>query len=165
MALVSALALAGCAANSGNPAQVSYSGFDDAKVVTISRHAASCEGFICPNIGFQWVESKPDDVLVSAGMLNITTAILGAQLKIDGEVYPLSSTASITGFTEPGDIMRESSKSFVTGVGVVRKLSSSDDSWIRVETSEGLIDAPIADENKKSRAYYAAQRFITEVDQ
>lgn len=160
-----ALMLVGCSTQYGADAKISHSGFDDATVVTIPLHGADCKSMFCPMLGYQWVGNDPDTALVTAGIANKIVSVSAAQLKINGDTITLQPSGGATDFSPAGSPMKESTNLFTTDLSVLKRLSSSDDAWLRITTNDGYYDAQVADGVDNSKAFYATKRFLQAVEQ
>ncbi len=120
-------------------------------------------GMIGTGIGAQWNEVKKDQVILIIAVFNTTTAITGAELNIDGEKLTLTPTADITDMESGGEIMKKSTKGFVTKLATVEKIIRSKRTWLRVSTPTGTMEDAVIDGAKDSKAYHALKRFMDAV--
>ncbi|CAM0732492.1 hypothetical protein L2634_08855 [Acinetobacter baumannii] len=150
------LGLVGCATTSGLAPKVTTSGFDGSKRVFIDGHSVACDQMACPLIGAIWLSNNPNLVGLKISVINSIVSINSVDLNIDGEIIKLREN-TLTDFST-GTLL-ESSKVFVTDLTVVDKILNSKRAWIRVNTSKGLIENPIIDGTKDSKAYHALKRF------
>lgn len=155
--------VSGCATTSGTNPIVGYSGFDNAKTVSINPHGNACSSMVCTGLGAQWNSSKPDLAILIIQVFNEYAAISRAELNIDGEQIALSSVQAVTGFSSPSSAMRESSKGFGVSFSVIEQILSAKRVWLRVHTPTGYIEDPVIDGEKDSKAYHALSRFVTAV--
>ena len=158
------LLLAGCSTTSGLAPSSSYSGFDRARVVTISEHGNACAAVLCTGLGAEWTFALPDKALLSVKVFNGIVGITGASLNIDGTITRLDSTSEPTRFNVPGAFMRESQKSFVVPLSMVRSIVASRNVWLRVFTTDGQLEDAVIEGARDSKAYNALARFLAEVD-
>lgn len=156
--------LAGCATTSGTGPNVSHSGFDNAKVVSINPHGNACTGMVCTGLGAQWNGKRPSETILMIHIFNSINAITGAKLNIDGEQYVLKMTETLTNFSQPGAMLKESSKGFVVPTDLVRKITNSRRTWLRVSTTSGYLEDAVIDGQTDSKAFHAMKRFLAEVE-
>jgi hypothetical protein len=155
------LGLVGCATTTGSAPKVSSSGFDGSKRVFIDGHSVACDQMACPLIGAIWSSNNPNLVGLKISVINTIVSINSVDLNIDGEIIKLREN-TLTDFST-GTLL-ESSKVFVSDFSVVDKIINSKRAWIRVNTSKGLIENPIIDGTKDSKAYHALKRFKDQVN-
>lgn len=158
-------ALAGCSTTSGTGPTVSQSGFDGARVVTINPHGNACRSMICTGLGAQWNSKRPTDSVLVVSLFNEVKAIIGAQLNIDGKVYDLSNAQPFTNFSDFGAATKESRKGFIVSTDLIRKITTSQRTWLRVTTTAGNFEDAVIDGQTDSKAYHALRRFLASVDQ
>jgi len=158
------LLVAGCSTTSGTNPEVSYSGFDNARVVRIMPHGTACEKMLCTGIGADWSSATPKSVMLVVAVYGEYTAITGARLNIDGRQIELVPSRSLTDLDYLGTTYRESTKGFTTDLEVVRQILQSKSTWLRVSTATGYIDNYIIADGKDSKAFHALKRFIDEVN-
>lgn len=158
-------ALAGCATTSGSDARVSRSGFDGASIVTVNPHGNACRSMSCTGLGAQWNSKTPTQSVLVVSLFNETRAIVGAQLNIDGKVYDLSNAQPFTNFSDFGAATKESRKGFIVQTSLIRKIATSQRTWLRVTTTAGNFEDAVIDGQTDSKAYHALRRFLTSVDQ
>lgn len=73
---------------------------------------------------------------------------------------------TFTNFNELGAATKESRKGFIVPLDLVRKITMSQRTWLRVQTTGGYAeDAVIDGQTLDSKAYHALKRFLTAVDQ
>lgn len=160
-----ALLLAGCANNVGLNAETSVSKFDGVKTVTIQPHGADC----CMAIGAFWTEKVPD-----MAVLNLTTYVKymnleGAELRVDNKIIKLQPVDTLTKFEQmmPGDNvvnMPTSTRGFALPLSDLKQVMAAKTSMIRLTTlSDGAIVGTIKDGQNDTKAYYALQRFLTQI--
>ncbi|WP_332604784.1 hypothetical protein [Acinetobacter sp. ESBL14] len=149
------LGLVGCA-TTGSAPEVSSSGFDGSKRVSIDGHSVACDQMACPLIGAIWSSNTPDLVGLKISVINTIVSINSVDLNVDGAIIKLREN-KLTDFSN--DMILESSKLFVTDLTVVDKILNAKRAWIRVNTNKGLIENPIIDGTKDSKAYHALKRF------
>lgn len=172
------LMLAGCGATVGLGAKTTVSTFDGSRNVWIDTHGTNCGmSMVCSQLGAQWTSSAPDRVILNVGTMGAYENINAAALNIDGQVIALQPAEALTHFGEAGgepsgrnynpamqEALRTSTQGFVATTELVRKVLASRSVKLRVQTSEGTIDSVIIDGPKDSKAYYALQRFMTQVE-
>jgi hypothetical protein len=73
----------------GTPVNVGYSGFDNARTVSISPHASAGIKPIWLGLGAQWNASDPNTVILIVAVYFQYSSITGAELNIDGEKVSL----------------------------------------------------------------------------
>ncbi|EBE9340285.1 TPA: hypothetical protein ACIUKL_002079 [Salmonella enterica subsp. enterica serovar 4,5,12:b:-] len=156
--------LAGCSNSTGLAPSVSQSGFDGARVVDIEPHGNACASMICTGLGAQWSSTKPDIVFLKVKIFNEYKGIAGAKLNIDGQIYDLKPVNQANSFNADGGVMATTEMVFITTPDVVRKITLSKRTWLRVITTTGTIEDPVIDGSQDSKAYYALQRFVAEMD-
>lgn len=161
--MVLAFIISGCATTSGTDPVAGYSGFDNAKTVSIPPHGNACSSMVCTGLGAQWNSSSPDSAILIVQVFNEYAAISRAELNIDGEKVSLSPAQTVTDFSSPGSVMRESSRGFGISFSVIEKILSAKRVWLRVHTPTGYIEDPVIDGEKDSKAYHALSRFVTAV--
>lgn len=150
------LGFTGCATTTGLAPKVTSSGFDGSKRVSIEGHGVACDQMLCPLIGANWSSNTPNLVGLKISVMNGLVSINSVDLNIDGEIIKLREN-TLTDFST--DTVVESSKIFVTDLTVVDKIINAKRAWIRVNTNKGLIENPIIDGSKDSKAYHALKRF------
>ncbi|TYK58451.1 hypothetical protein [Pseudomonas synxantha] len=163
--VVALAALAGCSTTSGSGANVSRSGFDGARVVTINGHGNACDSMLCTGLGAQWKSSNSNEAILVVYIFNDIVGITGAQLNIDGKTYDLNVMRPITNFNEFGAATKESRKAFLVPLELVRKITSSHRTWLRVQTTGGSIENAVVDGDTDSKAYHALKRFLKAVEE
>lgn len=151
---------AGCSTSTGLSPEVAHGGFDNARTVNIPPHGNAISGMIGTGIGAQWSEAKSDQVILIIAVFNTYTGITGAELNIDGEKIALTPTAGVTDMNAGGDIMKTSTKGFVTQLDTVEKIIKSKRTWLRVHTPTGSMENAVIDGAKDSKAYHALIRFM-----
>jgi hypothetical protein len=163
--LVALLALlgAGCATTSGNAPETTRSGFDGARVVSITPHGNACTTVLCTGLGAQWSSARPDQAIVSVAVFNQITGITGAAVNVDGKVTQLAAIAP-TGFNRLGDAQKVSRSDFVVPLQLVRSIAGAKRAWLRVTTPGGSLEDAIVDGSTDSKALHALRRFLAEVD-
>lgn len=158
-------ALAGCSTTSGTGPNVSHSGFDGARVVTINGHGNACKSMLCTGLGAQWTSKNPTESVLVVYVFNDIKGITGAQLNIDGQTYDLTTMRPFTNFSDFGAATKESRKGFLVPIDLVRKITASQRTWLRVQTTGGYVEDAVIDGQKDSKAYHALKRFLAAVDQ
>jgi len=118
---------------------------------------------IATGIGAQWNQAHPNQVIFVIAIFNLQTAITGAELNIDGEKMALKLTGGITDTAAGGDIMKTSTRDFLTDLATVEKIIKSKRTWLRVHTPTGSIENAVIDGAKDSKAYHALIRFMDAV--
>lgn len=164
LAALGVIFLAGCSTTSGTGPNVSHSGFDNAKIVSIDPHAGACRVVVCTGLGAQWNAKRPAEVILIVHIFNDLQAITGAKLNIDGEIHTLKIKETFTEFSRPGSILKESSKGFLVPIELVRKITNSQRTWLRVHTNSGSFEDAVIDGQTDSKAFNALKRFLAEVD-
>jgi len=145
--------------------KVGYSGFDNARTVTLVPHGNIPKGWEMKitAMGAQWSEKHKDSVLIIVAVINDTTAITGASLNIDGEIIHMKQTGDVTGFEDRSGI-KQSSKSFTTELLTIRKILKSERTWLRVNTPHGTMENAVIENGKKGQAFVAFEGFIAVID-
>ncbi|EFQ3076985.1 hypothetical protein HZ513_003476 [Salmonella enterica] len=156
--------LTGCSNSTGLAPSVSQSGFDGGRMVDIEPHGNACASMICSGLGAQWSSTNPDIVFLKIKIFNEYKGITGAKLNIDGQIYDLKPANQANSFNADGGVMATTEMVFITTPDVVRKITLSKRTWLRVITTTGTIEAPVIDGSQDSKAYYALQRFVAEMD-
>lgn len=72
---------------------------------------------------------------------------------------------TFTNFNELGAATKESRKGFIVPLDLVRKITTSQRTWLRVQTTGGYAEDAVIDGQTDSKAYHALKRFLTAVDQ
>ena len=155
-----------CGTTTGLSPTSSSGGFDNSRKVAIRPHGtAPKSGFEATIIvlGAEWNEAHRDHVILSVGVANDITGVVGAELNIDGERISLQPTATVTDMDAGGGVMKMSTKGFVTPLDTVDRILRSKRTWIRIQTPTGTMENAIIDGEKDSKAYHALVRFIREV--
>ena len=155
--------ISGCATTSGTNPVVGYSGFDNAKTVSINPHGNACASMVCTGLGAQWSSSRPESAILIVQVFNEYATISRAELNIDGKKVTLSSVQAVTDFSSPSSVMRESSKGFGVQMSVIEDILSAKSVWLRVYTPTGYVEDPIIDGEKDSKAFHALSRFMASV--
>ncbi|WP_439684889.1 Lipoprotein [Cupriavidus oxalaticus] len=163
--LVVVAALAGCSTNSGTGPRVGRSGFDGARIVTINPHGNACKSMTCTGLGAQWSSKNPSESVLVVTLFNETRAIVGAQFNIDGKVYDLSNAQPFTNFSDFGAATKESRKGFIVPTDLIRRITASQRTWLRVTTTVGNYEDAVIDGQTDSKAFHALRRFLASVDQ
>jgi predicted alpha/beta hydrolase len=163
--IIALAALAGCSTTAGTGPRVSQSGFDGARIVTISPHGNACNSMICTGLGAQWSSKNPADAVLVVSLFNEVRAIVGAQLNIDGKVYDLSNAQPFTNFSDFGAATREARKGFIVPTDLIRQITASQRTWLRVTTTAGNFEDAVIDGQTDSKAFHALRRFLASVDQ
>lgn len=163
-ALMACAVAGGCATTSGMAPTSSRSGFDGSRVVNVAGHGAACTGVICPGLGAQWSDRTPTTVIVTVYLFNELRGITGAQLAIDGRIVTLKAMPGLTGFSRPGDAMKESRRDFTLPLEDVRAVGRAQRAWLRVQTTDGAMESAIVDGATDSKALHALRRFLAEID-
>ncbi|SPX50607.1 Uncharacterised protein [Klebsiella pneumoniae] len=160
-----ALLLVGCANNVGLNPETNVSKFDGVKTVSIQPHGADC----CIAIGAFWTEKVPD-----MAVLNLTTYVKymnleSAELRIDDKIIQLQPVDTLTKFEQmlPGDNvvnMPTSTRGFALSLADLRRVMAAKTAMIRITTlSDGGIVGTIRDGQSDTKAYYALQRFLSQI--
>lgn len=165
LTLLLATTLAGCSTVAGSDASVSRSGFDGARIVTINGHGNACKSMRCTGLGAQWTSKNPTEAVLVVYLFNDIKGITGASLNIDGQTYDLSTMQPFTNFSDFRAATQESRKGFLVPTDLVRKITASQRTWLRVQTNAGYVEDAVIDGQTDSKAYYALKRFIAAVDQ
>lgn len=155
--------LAGCSTTSGLNPKVEYSGFDNAKIVTIAPHGNACESMTCTGLGAQWNSSKPNIVILIVQIFNEYAAISDAELNIDGKKINLMVTKGVTDFSSQGVYIKESSRGFVVSIKTIDDILSAQRVWLRIHTPTGYLEDAVIEGEKDSKAYHALKRFMQSV--
>lgn len=163
--VIALAALAGCSTTAGTGPNVSRSGFDGARVVTINGHGNACKGMLCTGLGAQWTAKNPTESVLVVYVFNDIKGITGAQLNIDGQTYDLTTMRPFTNFSDFGAATKESRKGFLVPTDLVRKITASQRTWLRVQTTGGYVEDAVIDGQTDSKAYHALKRFLAAVDQ
>ena len=163
LALAAVLAV-GCTTTSGTDPVRSYSGFDRGAVVDIAGHGAACTAMLCPGLGAQWQQARPDRAILNVYLFNVWTPITQAALNIDGRIVQLDNLTTITNFSPPGSAMRESRRSFAVELQLIRDILAANRVWLRVGTTDGTVEVAVIDGAQDSRPFNALKRFIAAVD-
>ncbi len=158
------LFLAGCATTTGIAPTTSHSGFDNASVVTIPAHGNACSGMVCTGLGAQWSAKTPETALLMVNIINEYRGITGAQLNMDGQVLTLKKTATATTMEASGG-MKQSTQSFIVPLSLIRDITNSQRTWLRVQTPSGSYEDAVIDGAKDSKAFHALKRFLSSVDE
>jgi hypothetical protein len=164
--LAALLALAtGCGTTTGLSPEVGRSGFDNARTVDIRPHGNAPNGMemVLTGLGAQWNGAQPDKVVLIVAVFNLTTAITGAELNIDGEKMTLTPLPNATDMGAGGDIMKTSTRAFGASLETVEKIVNSKRTWLRVHTPTGHLENAVIDGSKDSKAYNALKRFMAQV--
>jgi len=159
----------GCSATTGMSPTVDISGFDKSKVVKISLHSNDCNPLFerCTSMAAQWRSSNPDKALliiqINGELLNIDSV----DLNIDQQITTLRSE----NFTDHnvdyqlGELATNSSLAFLVDLELIRKLSTADFVWLRLNGYSEYFENRIAEGGKQGWAYHAMKRFIAKVDE
>jgi len=158
------LTLAGCATTIGTAPTDTRSGYDGARVVTISPHGGACTSMLCPMLGAQWTSKAPDLAVVTVRVSGAYLPINGARLMIDGKETALQPLPGVTNFAAPIPGVRESSRDFTVPLATVRALAGAQKAWLRVGTTDGGTEVAIIDGATDSKALHAMRRFLAQVD-
>ncbi len=156
--------LTGCSTSSGFDAKSTSSGFDGGRTVTIRPHGTACTSSICTGLGAQWSSTDPGNALLIVSIFNDIQGIIGAELNVDGKLYQLQRNSQLTNFDSVGAYVQNSSQSFIVPLSLIKELTNSKRTWLRVQTTRGYIEDAVIDSGKDSKAYHALKRFLTEVE-
>ncbi len=165
LSILTLAVLVGCSTTSGVGPDVSRSGFDGARKVNIDPHSNACEWSACTGLGAQWSSATPAHAILIVSIIGEINAILGAKLSVDGKEYDLTVLMPSTTFNEPGAVAKESRKAFAVPLDLIRKITTSQRTWLRVLTPEGHIENAVIDGQTDSKAYHALKRFLIAVNQ
>lgn len=148
----------------GTSVNVGHSGFDNARTVSISPHASAGIGPIYLGLGAQWNASNPDTVILIVAVFFKYTGITGAELNIDGEKVSLTQLSSSSTDMDNSGGFQISKRGFASDIAIVKKITASKRTWLRLHTPTGYIEDAVIDGAKDSKAYNALIRFITAVE-
>ena len=162
-ALTSLVELAACSTTTGLAAKTSYSGFDQATVVTIEPHGAACRNMICTQLGAQWSGAYPDDVVLIVAIAGTNEIISGAAFNINGTTLQLTAPDTLTDH-DFDRYLSSSEKGFLIPLSFIDDILAADRVWLRVETQIGYYENAIIEPGRDSRAYHALGRFREQVD-
>jgi hypothetical protein len=116
-------------------------------------------------LGAQWNSGLPESAVLSVYVFNDWRPITWVKLSVDGRVIELAPLkGSITTFSQPGAVSKESRRDFAVDLTLVRQVTSGGRAWLRVGTPEGYIEEAIIDGETDSKALHALRRFLAEVD-
>lgn len=163
LVILAALLVAGCSTTSGGSASESRSGYDGARVVSIPPHGAACTSMLCPGLGAQWNDKRPDVAIITVQLFNEWTPITTARLMIDGKETVLQPSVNGTQFNPVGQGFRNSYRDFTGPLSTLRALSTAQRAWLRVGTSQGTTEVAIVDGSTDSKALHAIRRFLAQV--
>lgn len=161
------LFVGGCSNSIGSAPETTHSGFDGATIVVINGHGNGGSSMIASGLGARWSSKRPDDAVLVVYVFNDITAITGAQLNIDGEIYHLKGSETFTKFdadTVNRITVKESRKGFHVPLDLISKITKSSKTWLRVQTTKGLIEDPVVDGSNDSKAFHALKRFLVAVE-
>lgn len=97
-------------------------------------------------------------------IINEYRGITGAQLNMDGQVLTLKKTATATTMDASGG-MKQSTQSFIVPLSLIRDITNSQRTWLRVQTPSGSYEDAVIDGAKDSKAFHALKRFLSSVDE
>lgn len=156
--------LGGCATTTGLAPQATQSGFDGSKRIEIAPHATQCKmKMVCPSIGAVWSDKMEKTGLVIA-VFNVITGIQGASISIDGNVVDLGQPIGLTKFETENPMMKKSENRFLVPSALIDEILNGKRVWIRLDTTDGVMEDAVIDENGDSRAYNALKRFKASVE-
>ncbi|MGL5032081.1 MAG: hypothetical protein ACRC8Q_00220 [Aeromonas sp.] len=81
-------------------------------------------------------------------------------MNINGTVYDLNGSEIFTKFDAnivKNISVKESHKGFYVPLDVIRKITTSSKTWLRVKTTKGLIEYSVVDGNTDSKTYHASK--------
>lgn len=159
------LCVAGCTNTGGANPMIKYSGFDQSTVVTIARHGNACRAYNCTSLGAQWTSNQPKRAVLDIGIFNEHSAILKASIRIDGELIRINNPVTSTEIEPFSSGWKESYRSFLIPLSLIKRITTAKRAWIRVKTPSGFIEDAIIDDDVDSKAYHAMKRFLMAVDQ
>lgn len=161
--ILSMLILSGCATTSGLAPKVSQSGFDGSKRVEIMPHGTQCKDFSkpCLNVGAVW-GSKTNTTALIVQMQEII-GISGASLNIDGDVVDLGKPIGLTDIDTSMPVLSISQNRFIVPNDTVDRILNSKRTWIRLDTTKGIVEDAIIDEKGDSKSFHALKRFSDQV--
>ncbi|WP_022946873.1 hypothetical protein [Pseudoalteromonas ruthenica] len=157
--------LASCSTTSGQAPEVSSSGFDDSKVVTISPHGNASSTIIGTGLGAQWTSATPEKALLIVAIFNDIQAISDAELMVDGSKITLTPSKGVTDFESSSYGIKKSTRAFSTNLDTIKRITEAKKAWIRVHTPTGYMEDPIIDGPTDSKAFHALKRFIKSVEE
>lgn len=164
-ALAFCAATAACSNTIGGGARSETSGYDGSTQVWISPHGTNCGArLICTSVGAEWNARTPDKAVLVVTFDGDYVGIRGVSLRVDGTEIPLQGGSDVTNFSNATGVMRESQRTFPVSLALVRKIASSQRTWVQVTTSSGIIESALIGDGKDSKAIYAMRRFLAEVD-
>lgn len=161
--IVLSVLLYGCGTGAGTSVKVGYSGFDNARTVSIAPHANAKD----TGLGAQWNAAHPDSALLIVAVWWQYVSITEAELNIDGEkisLTPISDSTTDFSSTVNGQI-KLSTRAFGTNIATVKKIVASKRTWLRIHTPSGYIEDAVIDGAQDSKAYNALIRFIAAVEE
>jgi hypothetical protein len=154
--------LSGCGATTGMNATVEYNNFDNAKLVKIKPHGGKCSMSSCLGLGAQWSSNSPDSMFLIAASFLDYTAILTAELNIDGEKITLRPGQLLTALENTGG-MQISTKGFKTEYETLNKILSAENVFLRITTGKGYVDEVIKKGSETTKAFHALARFKAQI--
>lgn len=171
-----ALVLTGCLIGNYVPPpeatpHVSYSGFDNAKVIEIAPQRVDWDysntnfitlGLSEMDLGARWNSARSDKVILTIVFQGNYSGISAAFLNIDGEIIVLTPTPSFTAFSDPSDLDKTSTKEFSTSLEMVEKIINAKRVWMRVLTPTYSVDGELFDsrQTNQPRAYNGLKKFM-----
>lgn len=149
-----AIGLIGCTATTTiSKPQVTTSGFDGAKHIEVDPHGVACTQMQCIGIGGIWVSNQPNWIGLNVQIFNDITAIDSVSLNIDGKRIDLNSS-KLTKFEHSGYI-KSSNKVFIYDLSILNDILQSKRTWIRVYTSQGIVEDSVISDGVDSKAFNA----------
>lgn len=156
--------LSGCATTTGVAPKLSQSGFDGSKRIEVMPHGAQCKmKMVCPAVGAVW-NSKESTTGLVISIANSIVGIQGASLNIDGKAIDLGRPIGLTSMDTQNHLMQKSENRFVVPYALIDEIINGKRVWLRVNTTDGVMEDAIIDENGDSKAYHALKRFKTSVE-
>lgn len=160
-----AFSVTGCANSVGLNPETNISKFNGVKTITIRPHDADC----CLSIGAFWTEKLPD-----MAFLNLTTYgkymnLESAELRVDDRLIKLQPVNTLTKFEQMLSSDNESNiytstRGFALILSDLRQVMTAKTSMIRLTTlSDGVIVGAIKYGQNDTKAYYALQRFLNQI--
>ena len=71
------LFISSCATTSGTQPIVGFSGFDNAKIVSIQAHGNACSSMVCTGLGAKWNSSNPKRAILTVKIFRNWGRVIG----------------------------------------------------------------------------------------
>ncbi|HEO9688170.1 TPA: hypothetical protein QIM57_002267 [Morganella morganii subsp. morganii] len=156
--------LGGCSNKTGLNSSISKDAYDGSVIITMPEHGNDCSSMVCTGIGAQWSSKNPSKAILLINVFNEITTIQSAKISIDGEEFLIDKKDGYSNFDSFSPVIRNSKQAFLVDLTLIKSLSKANDARIKVFTSKGQMSDVIVANGKDSKAIYAIQRFVNDIN-